>query len=692
MLGTAIAGAITAIGIQQVIQFAEGMQTLGDAANIAEAQFGALTKGMGDQNAIMDDLRTATGGVVSNLDLMTASNQLLKTGVLSSTAELDKFLSGVEKLKPATEDMNSAIMSMSQMLQTGATRGLNQFGINVATVKDRVDQLKAAGLSATDAFKQAVFEGMDTEINKLGTAATAAETPLLKLQTQLENIKEAASSNFAAGVEGIVNFAEAETQHTADMDAMDKRIGSLIELVTGSQGKSSEFATFEEASSTPSVSRDDQIAGARMIIQFEDQIAAGWHKATDALHEYHTQQQALADNAAAITAQSQQFQSRFSQGIGSDFESIYEHAGISMDQLMPKYLTQTQADAIKDRIDGITADAKGMKEAFKDTITSDQTNQLDAAVKSANALAAAAQKAADAFKNMTLSSMMGQGSGGIQGQVEDQVLANAQKSGMSATNLKILQDTLDMGNGRQTQASQAESKFAAGLVGLPPDVVNKAISNWVATMQAAALAGLPTNAFAGDEYGAAGLIGGGAGQKITIKSGQGLNEVMRQYGVTQAQLQAAGAYGKGILQQGSFNVGSNMQINPFYNPQTTVNNLSGIYQSAGGGAGNAPSDGSNLKSNLTDSQQALQHMVNDAQTMAEKFSHIGDSLKKISSTPIDLRFNVSGLPPWLQALFASGGVDFGGQMAKATQANGGVSPGSSSPKARGGPIVNNPRM
>lgn len=679
---------IAGIGISQVIAYAENLQAMGDASNIASAQFTALTKGMGDQTAIMDKLRQSTGGVITDMDLMTSSNQLLKTGVLSSTAELEKFLGGVEKLKPATEDMNSAIMSMSQMLQNQTTRGLNQFGLNVDQVKQRVDELKASGLSAADAFKQAVFEGMDTEINKLGDAATAAETPLKKLQTQLEDIKEAASSNFASGVEGIINYGDAVTAQT---DRIARQVALLKQTgVSGQTDLQVNPLLMLIAPAAGAIAAggnnytNDQLAVAQQIIRLEDGIADGWKRATSAIQEYHDQEVQVAQNAATVAAQQKQFQSQYAQGVGGNFQGIYETAGIQMDQTLPSFLTQLQADAIKDRVDMIKADAKSMKDAFKDSITADQTSELDAAVKSADQLATNAQKAADAFKNLTLPAWFGQTNGGMQGEIEDQVLTAAKNSGMSDAKLAALQNALDLGDGRQTTASQAEGKFAASLVGLPPDVVNKAISNYAASIQAAAIAGLNSTQLSGSESYFAGMVGGGGSQKITIKPGQGLNEVMRQWHLTQAQLEAAGAWGNGVLQQGNFNVGGAGTVDPNFNAQNAVDQFKTSLGNVGQGTGTG---GMDFAAQTSQSKSDFASMLSSSVGMSSATKQMTDSLTKISNMTFNWKINVSGLPPWLQTLMASGGIDFGGGMAKATQANGGVPPGSNSAKARGGAIV-----
>lgn len=686
-LQNAIQGAIGAIGIQQVIHFAEGFQQLGDEVNVSRAQFAQLTQDMGGSARVLDQLRESTNGVTDDMTLMNASSQLLTAGLVSNSGELSKMLGYLQDLKQPTQSLDDAIGTLSQTLQTGSTRGLNQFGVNVDFVKKRIDELTASGLSAQDALKQAVFDGMADSLNRLGDAAKADETPLKKLQTQIENLQQAAASNFAAGVEGIISYGDAVVDQST---RIQQQINLLQQMGVQPQGNNDAqnalFSALGIVHTGGDTYTDDQLQVAQRLLQWTNQLTGAWKQATQALSDYHQQQNDLAREAEAKAALNQRFAGSMQSitAIQQQIQDIYSRYSQNT-ETMPTYLTFGQAGSIGALSDNLLDSIKAAKDEFKDLIPADQLAQLDSMAEAAKKMADQAQKAGDAFKNMKLSDILGTGSGGIGGEIADQVMAAAQKSGMSDSNLQALQDALDLSNGRQTSASQAEQKFAAGLVGLPPDEVAKAISNWVASQQAAALAGLSGAQLAGSEQFFAGMVGGGASQKITIKPGQGLNEVMRQYGLTQAQLQSAGAMmgnGKGVL-QGNFTVPGMGQLDPNFNPQNAIDQFKTMLNQQGGAMGQG---GMDFASQTTQAKDDMSDMLNSSQGMKSQFDQIGETLGKIANMSFNWKISADA-PDWLKALFASGGMDFGAQMAKATQSNGGRPPGATSAKPRGGPIV-----
>src|SRR5690606_7593299 len=85
---------------------------------------------------------------------------------------------------------------------------LDSLGLSVESVKNRVEELKAAGMDASDAFRQAVVEGMAGVVETIGDAATAGETAFARMQTRIENMKNDLAEFVAQGIEAGAQLAE----------------------------------------------------------------------------------------------------------------------------------------------------------------------------------------------------------------------------------------------------------------------------------------------------------------------------------------------------------------------------------------------------------------------------------------------------------------------------------------------------
>lgn len=733
-MGQAIGGAIAAVGIQQVISFAENMNQLGTEVNVSRAQFAQLTQDMGGSAKVLDQLRLSTNGVTDDMTLMNASSQLLTTGLVSNSDELSKMLGMLQDLKPPTQSLDEAIGTLSQTLQTGSTRGLNQFGVNVEQVKNRIQELTDAGVNAQEAIKQATFEGMAKSLDRLGSAAAADETPLLKLQTQLSNIAQTLSGNFSTGLNATIGLMQAvgdyesrqgqptaaDTQAYArgvviaqqfqagfkselDPQQLQDFISNYLKGISpgNALGNLDPGSLAKYAGLPGSLDQNsDTYTALKQIALFASQQNQDLDRAAQLNARNLELEKQRLDIARAeddfrhreIAYLNQSIAAQQIQNVTDPLTELYQqlstlqHVGTGRNQGGLQLFSQEDADraqALQDQFGAMYDRAQALHD--QKLISDDSFNAIKDSAAQVKSMADDIQRGADAFAKMKLSDITGVGGGGIQGEIADQVMAAAQKSGMSDANLQALQNTLDLSNGRQTAASQSEQKFAAGLVGLPPDVVAKAISNWVASQQAAALAGLSGAQLAGSEQYFAGLVGGGASQKITIKPGQGLNEVMRQYGLTQQQLQASGAMmgnGRGVL-QGNFTVPGMGALDPNFNPQNAVDQFKAMQNQQGGGFGQG---GMDFSQQMKDASQSLQDMYTNGQQLGDRFKEMAQIISDTFSQNYVLKITADA-PAWLQQLL--GGSNSAFQLIQQTVTNnGGRTPGATSAKPRGGPIVN----
>lgn len=209
-LGTMIAGAFTVAAAQKIISFGVEMANLGTEVNATKAIFEQLVTPMGDVEDIMARLREATLNTASDNDIRTGANMLMRMNIAENPEELENILAMITRLKSPTEDLGTAINNFSLMMANQSVLRLDSFGLSSGRVRARILELLESGqaLDREEAFKMATLEEGARAIERLGSAATTAATPLARLEVAIQNITEDAASNISAGVTGSVGILE----------------------------------------------------------------------------------------------------------------------------------------------------------------------------------------------------------------------------------------------------------------------------------------------------------------------------------------------------------------------------------------------------------------------------------------------------------------------------------------------------
>lgn len=227
-----IAGAM----LGKVNQFAQEFYELGQQVEVTEQTFAALVGTTEEQDALMRMLRESTGGIISDMTLMQGASRLMSMGLAENSRETARLTELAVKLGAAMgNDAQASIENFSLLLANESVLRLDSFGISSARVRTRIDELLASGeaLNRSDAFRLAVLEEGGASLERLGDAATAAETPLARLQTRLENIAQQAAQNFAVGVNAIIGLMDAVTEHQTDVRAEVERAEAVLRAQVG---------------------------------------------------------------------------------------------------------------------------------------------------------------------------------------------------------------------------------------------------------------------------------------------------------------------------------------------------------------------------------------------------------------------------------------------------------------------------
>ena len=201
---TAVIGATVAVA-GELNRVVGELNEVGIQSKQTTAIFQQLAGGIEESTNLLNQLRSATGGVVDDTTLMAGANRLMRMGLAESAAEVTQLVDAAITLKNPTETAAEAIDNFSLMLANESVARLDSFGISAAAVRLRMEELIETGeaLNRSDAFKIATIEEYKESLKTLGEVADISQTSLARVQAEIENRK----STIAEGTAGLVESA-----------------------------------------------------------------------------------------------------------------------------------------------------------------------------------------------------------------------------------------------------------------------------------------------------------------------------------------------------------------------------------------------------------------------------------------------------------------------------------------------------
>ena len=151
---------------------------MGEESAQLEAKFTALAGGASNARDRFNEMDAAVGNWLTRDAKMEASTRIMSLGLADSAAAAGELARTAIMLGDSTQTAEQRIQTFTQMLATGQTRGLAQFGISVIDVRARVDELTAAdeSLSTEMATQQAITEAASVRMQQLGDYMPITET------------------------------------------------------------------------------------------------------------------------------------------------------------------------------------------------------------------------------------------------------------------------------------------------------------------------------------------------------------------------------------------------------------------------------------------------------------------------------------------------------------------------------------
>lgn len=176
---TAMAGALgVSLGIAGAVQFGRFALSADAAATAYKRQSVAALNLAGSQeklNSLLAAYDKATGGAIDRATALADVTRLQAVGFADSADELTRFATAARGISVAMGSQQDYVISQLQLaIANQSTMRLDQLGLGVSEVKNRIDALKASNRSMTNemAYQQAI---LDLAIEKYGALATSAE-------------------------------------------------------------------------------------------------------------------------------------------------------------------------------------------------------------------------------------------------------------------------------------------------------------------------------------------------------------------------------------------------------------------------------------------------------------------------------------------------------------------------------------
>ena len=164
-LGKMLIGAFSVAAIKRIGKAAYELGVLGAQAERVEATFVRMTGGGGQAAEMLDALKAATMGTRSEMELMNSATTLMALGLGETADDLGNIMRNVEGLGAR---FGGTMQIFQLMMSNDSLMRIDSFGIGVEEATERIDEFKAAGMEAGEAFDTAILELMTEKFDSLG--------------------------------------------------------------------------------------------------------------------------------------------------------------------------------------------------------------------------------------------------------------------------------------------------------------------------------------------------------------------------------------------------------------------------------------------------------------------------------------------------------------------------------------------
>lgn len=173
------------LGVRELVNFAvetNKVATAFDRQNVAARN---LAGSQGQLNELLATYERATGGAVDKAQSLADVTRLLAIGFGDSTQELERFVRAARGISLATGQSQDYVIQQLQLaIANQSTMRLDQIGLGVSEVKQRVAELRRENASMTEemAYQEAVLSAAEEKFGDLTKSVEAQVTGLEDLR------------------------------------------------------------------------------------------------------------------------------------------------------------------------------------------------------------------------------------------------------------------------------------------------------------------------------------------------------------------------------------------------------------------------------------------------------------------------------------------------------------------------------
>lgn len=221
-LGGAFGIAFGAAAVAQVSRFA----VQADAVATAYRRQSVAARNLAGSQAQLNDLLRVydqtTGGAIDKATALSDVTRLLAVGFADTTEELQEFVTAARGISIATGQQQDYVISQLQLaIANQSTLRLDQLGLGVAEVQQRIEELRASNSSLTKemAYQQAILELANQKFGALTRSAEGQATGVEKLRKAWADFRLEVGQDTGGGLNMIfeqwasdINRAESELQ------------------------------------------------------------------------------------------------------------------------------------------------------------------------------------------------------------------------------------------------------------------------------------------------------------------------------------------------------------------------------------------------------------------------------------------------------------------------------------------------
>ena len=162
-------------------------------------KFDRLAESIGTTaDVLLADLRTATRGTRSDMELMASATDFVALGFAKTKDEAVRLATVAGALNM---NMNQLVLTLANQ----TTMRFDQLGVAVEGFDERLQALKATGMDTNAAFKEAFLQQAEAQIGKVGMASDSAVGGFMRLESAVKNLGDQLKMGIARDISELMD-------------------------------------------------------------------------------------------------------------------------------------------------------------------------------------------------------------------------------------------------------------------------------------------------------------------------------------------------------------------------------------------------------------------------------------------------------------------------------------------------------